>query len=41
MTGNEWGQLPGLPDVIGLDGKTLFNALKQSRAERPGRTSSG
>ncbi|MFD9569090.1 DUF4158 domain-containing protein [Streptomyces sp. NPDC059982] len=33
MTGEERGRLLGLADVIGLDGKTLFNALKQN----PGR----
>ncbi|MGW0672353.1 Tn3 family transposase [Streptomyces sp. NPDC002746] len=33
MTGQERGRLLGLADVIGLDGKTLFNALKQN----PGR----
>jgi hypothetical protein len=33
MTAEERRQLRGLPDVIGLDRKTLFNALKQN----PGR----
>ncbi|MER5540976.1 hypothetical protein ABT072_00500 [Streptomyces sp. NPDC002589] len=33
MTEEERRRVPGLPDVIGLDRKTLFNALKQN----PGR----